>query len=97
MIICKQSVKYFRKLMYTINNGIDTVVVSACWYLVICQSQCSAGDSMLSIVISMLSAIQHSPVNSDNFTWNLPNPNALTACVTVKVSEKKNQLHLLNT
>lgn len=51
------------------------------------HSQCSAGDSMLSIVISIESAIQHSPVHRDNLTWNQPNPSAFTACVTVKVSE----------
>lgn len=55
-------------------------------YLEICQWQCKAGDKMDKIVISMLSAIQHNPVHSDNLTWNHPKPNAFTACVTVNVS-----------
>lgn len=44
------------------------VVVNACWYLVIPQSQCRAGPKTLRIVISMESAIQHKPTHSDNFT-----------------------------
>lgn len=47
---------------------------------------------MLKMVISMLSAIQQIPVKNDSFTWNLPNPKALTAWVTVKVSESKQKL-----
>lgn len=64
------------------------VVTSACWYLLIPQSQCNAGPRTLNMVISMESAIQHKPTQSDNFTWNHPNPSAFTACVTVYVSEK---------
>lgn len=75
-----------------------TVVVSACWYRVICHSQCNAGERILSIVISILSAIQQRPVNRDSFTWNLPKPNAFTACVTVNVSGgRKYILHLTQT
>lgn len=66
-----------------------TVVVSACWYREMPQSQCKAGPSTLSIVISMESAIQQRPTHSDNFTWNQPNPRAFTACVTVNVSVRK--------
>lgn len=47
---------------------IITVVIRACSYLVIFQSQCKIGLRILRIVISMLSAIQHSPVINDNFT-----------------------------
>uniref|UniRef100_A0A182IS90 Uncharacterized protein n=1 Tax=Anopheles atroparvus TaxID=41427 RepID=A0A182IS90_ANOAO len=38
------------------------------------------------MVISIESAIQHSPTQRDSFTWNQPNPSAFTACVTVYVS-----------
>lgn len=55
--------------------------------LVICQLQCKAGDKIDNIVISILSAIQQSPVHKDNLTWNQPKPKALTACVTVNVSK----------
>lgn len=64
------------------------VVVNACWYLVMCQSQCRAGPRTLRMVISIESAIQQSPTHSDSFIWNQPNPNAFTACVTVYVSGK---------
>ena len=70
-------------------NPKNTVVVSACWYLEIPQSQCKDGLRILSIVISILSTIQQRPVNRDNFTWNFPKPNALIACTTVKVSVNK--------
>ena len=63
-----------------------TVVANACWYLDMCQSQCNAKDKILKIVISILSAIQHNPVNKESLAWNFPNPNAFTACDTVKVS-----------
>lgn len=63
------------------------VVVSACWYRVMPQSQCSAGPSTERMVISMESAIQHKPTHNDSFTWNQPNPRAFTACVTVYVSK----------
>lgn len=48
---------------------------------------------MLKIVISIESVIQQRPVNKESFAWNFPNPNALTAWVTVNVSEKKNRLY----
>lgn len=67
-------------------EGKLTVVARACWKSVICHSYCKVGDKMLNMVVSMLSAIQQSPVNSDNFTWNLPNPKASTAWATVYVS-----------
>lgn len=67
-----------------------TVVVKACWYLVIPQSQCKDGLKMLNIVISILSTIQQRPVNKDNLTWNFPNPNALIAWTTVNVSANEN-------
>lgn len=66
-----------------------TVVTSACWYLEIPQSQCNAGPSTLSIVISIESLIQQRPTQRDNLTWNQPNPSAFTAWVTVKVSRKR--------
>lgn len=52
-----------------------------------CQWQWRAGDSIDRMVISMLSAIQHSPVHRDSLTWNQPKPRVFTAWVTVNVSE----------
>lgn len=69
------------------------VVVSACWYRVMPQSQCSAGPSTLNMVISIESAIQQSPTHSESFTWNQPKPNAFTACVTVYVSVRTRRMY----
>ena len=41
---------------------------------------------MESIIISILSAIQHNPTMKLSTIWNFPNPMLLTAWVTVKVS-----------
>lgn len=41
---------------------------------------------MLKIITSIESAIQQRPVTKLRIIWNLPNPSALTACVTVKES-----------
>lgn len=72
-----------------------TVVTSACWYRDILHSQCKARDKILKIVISILSAIQQSPVNKDSLAWNLPNPKALTAWETVNVSANLEYLYLI--
>ena len=64
-----------------------TIVVSkACLYWLTPHSQCNAGDKMLKIMTSMESAIQQRPVTKLKMIWNLPNPNELTACVTVNES-----------
>ena len=63
-----------------------TVVKKACLYWLTPHSQCKAGDKMLKIMTSMESAIQQRPVTKLRIIWNFPNPNALTACVTVNES-----------
>ena len=62
------------------------VVRKACLYWSIPHSQCRARGRMERIIISMESAIQHSPTTRLSRIWNRPNPMELTACVTVNVS-----------
>lgn len=82
------SLRLPQKVLLSIMPRKTTVVTIACWYLLIPQSQCSAGPRTDKIVISIESDIQHSPTKSESFTWNHPKPSALTACATVKVSAK---------
>ena len=74
-------------LCYVYNLPMKTTVVSrACLYLPMPHWHVMLMGSTDKIIISMLSAIQHSPTTMDNRIWKRPKPIELTAWVTVKVS-----------